>query len=62
MVKFYLITCSRFDNNRTHDFRIINSRCAGYLLDHSDDEGLSSFMGLAEEAIPISRLLGSKCE
>ena len=25
------------DNNRTHDFR--SSRCAGYLLDHSGDEG-----------------------
>ena len=27
------------DNNRTYDFR--TSRCAGYLLDHSGDEGLN---------------------
>ena len=29
---------SYFGKNRTHDFRA--SRCAGYLLDHSGDEGL----------------------
>ena len=29
---------SRFDKNRTHDFRT-TSRCAGYLLDRSGDEG-----------------------
>ena len=28
---------SCFDKNRTHDFR--TNRCAGYLLDHSGDEG-----------------------
>ena len=28
---------SYFGKNRTHDFRI--SRCAGYLLDHSGDQG-----------------------
>ena len=48
MVEFYLLTFSSFplrkkdnkfcfDKNRTHDFR--NSRCAGYLLDHTADEG-----------------------
>ena len=46
MVEFYLLTFPRFPlrkkehksyfgKNRTHDFR--TSRCAGYLLDHSDD-------------------------
>ena len=45
MVEFYLLTFPRFPlrkkehksyfgKNRTHDFR--TSRCAGYLLDHSD--------------------------
>ena len=48
MVEFYLLTFPRFllrnkehkpyfSKNRTHDFR--TSRCAGYLLDHSGDEG-----------------------
>ena len=48
MVGFYLLTFPRFPlrkkerksyfgKNRTHDFR--TSRCAGYLLDHSGDEG-----------------------
>ena len=48
MVEFYLLTFphfplrkkehkSYFGKNRTHDFR--TSRCAGYLLDHSGDEG-----------------------
>ena len=48
MVEFYLLTFPRFPlrkkehnsyfgTNRTHDFR--TSRCAGYLLDHSGDEG-----------------------
>ena len=48
MVEFYLLTFPRFPlrkkghksyfgKNRTHDFR--TSRCAGYLLDHSGDEG-----------------------
>ena len=27
---------SYFGENRTHDFRTINSRCAGYLLDHTE--------------------------
>ena len=51
MVDLYLITFPRFPlrkkehksyfgKNRTHDFR--TSRCAGYLLDHSCDEGLPS--------------------
>ena len=46
MVEFYLLTFKRFPlrkkehksyfgKNRTHDFRTISSRCAGYLLDHS---------------------------
>ena len=50
MVEFYLLTFPRFPlrkkehksyfgKNRTHDFR--TSRCAGYLLDHSGDEGLT---------------------
>ena len=50
MVEFYLLTFPRFPSrkkehksyfgkNRTHDFR--TSRCAGYLLDHSGDEGLN---------------------
>ena len=30
-------TKSYFGKNQTHDFR--TSRCAGYLLDHSGDEG-----------------------
>ena len=49
MVEFYLLTFPRFPvrkkehksyfgKNRTHDFRTINSSCAGYLLDHSGDE------------------------
>ena len=51
MVEFYLLAFPRiplrkkehksyyFGKNRTHDFlRTINSRCAGYLLDHSGDE------------------------
>ena len=49
MVEFYLLTFPRFPlrkkehksyfgKNRKHDFR--TSRCAGYLLDHSGDEGL----------------------
>ena len=49
MIEFYLLAFSRFPlrkkehksyfgKNRTHDFR--TSRCAGYLLDHSGDEGL----------------------
>ena len=29
---------SYFGKNRTHDFR--TSRCAGYLLDHSSDDGI----------------------
>ena len=48
MVEFYLLTFPRFPlrkkehksylgKNRTHDFR--TSRCAGYLLEHSGDEG-----------------------
>ena len=48
MVEFYLLTFPRFPlrkkehksyfgKNRTHNVRI--SRCAGYLLDHSGDEG-----------------------
>ena len=48
MVEFYLLTFPRFPlrmkehksyfgKNRTHGFR--SSRCAGYLLDHSGDEG-----------------------
>ena len=48
MVEFYLLTFPRFPlrkkqhksyfgKNRTHHFR--TSRCAGYLLDHSGDEG-----------------------
>ena len=47
MVEFNLLTFPRFPlrkkehksyfgKNRTHDFRTINSRCADYLLDHSD--------------------------
>ena len=50
--EFYLLTFSRFPlrkkehksdfgKNRTHDFR--TSRCAGYLLDHSSDEGLHHY-------------------
>ena len=53
MVEFYLLTFPRFPlrkkehksyfgKNRTHDFR--TSRCAGYLLDHSGDEGLYTYM------------------
>ena len=48
MVEFYLLTLPRFPlrkkehksyfgKNRTHGFR--TSRCAGYLLDHSGEEG-----------------------
>ena len=48
MIDFYLLTFPRFPlrkkehksyfgKNRTHDFR--TNRCAGYLLDHSGDEG-----------------------
>ena len=49
MVEFYLLTFPRFPlrekehksyfgKNRTHDFHTINSRCAGYLLDHSGND------------------------
>ena len=49
MVELYLLTFPRFSlqknehksyfgKNRTHDFRT-TSRCAGYRLDHSGDEG-----------------------
>ena len=49
MVEFYLLTFPRFPlrkkehksyfgKNRTHDFRT-TSRCAGYLLYHSGDDG-----------------------
>ena len=52
MVEFYLLTFPRFPlrkkehksyfgKNRTHDFR--TSRCAGYLLDHSGDEGCDHY-------------------
>ena len=52
MVEFYLLTFPRFPlrkkehksyfgKNRTHDFR--TSRCAGYLLDHSGDEGVDPY-------------------
>ena len=48
MVEFYLLMIPRFplrkrehkscfDNNRTHDYYLRTSRCAGYLLDHSGD-------------------------
>ena len=51
MVEFYLITFPRFSlrkkehksyfgKNRTHDFR--TSRRAGYILDHSGDEGIKT--------------------
>ena len=57
MVEFYLLTFPRFPlrkneqksyfgKNRTHDFR--TSRCAGYLLDHSGDEGIRSVVGKYE--------------
>ena len=53
IVEFYLLTFPRFPlrekehksyfgKNRTHDFR--TSRCAGYLLDHSGDECLRTFI------------------
>ena len=47
MVELYLLTFPRikhksyFGKNRTHDFR--TSRCAGYLLDHSGDEGCKTY-------------------
>ena len=55
MVEFYLLTFPRFPlrkkehisyfgKNRTHDFRT-TSRCAGYLLDHSGDEGWNYLNG-----------------
>ena len=51
MAKFYLLTFPRFPlrkkkhesyfgKNRTHDFR--TSRCAGYLQDHSGNEGMKT--------------------
>ena len=63
MVEFYLLTFSRFslrkkehkfcfDKNRTHDFRTINSRCAGYLLDHSGDEAYSLYLSLKPHVFP----------
>ena len=56
MVEFYLLTFPRFPlrkkehksyfgKNRTHDFR--TSRCAGYLLDHSGDEGWTGKMNIS---------------
>ena len=68
MVEFYSLTFPRFPlqtkehksyfgKNRTHRFR--TSRCAGYLLDHSGDEGLVSrilitkiFNGLFSNLLP----------
>ena len=55
MVEFYLLTFPRcplrkkehksyFGKNRTHDFR--TSRCAGYLLNHSGDEGYQEHQSL----------------
>ena len=55
MVEFYLLTfpCfplrkkehkSYFGKNRTHDFR--TSRCAVYLLDHSGDECIDTYITL----------------
>ena len=53
MVEFYLLTFPRFPlrkkehksyfgENRTRDFR--TSRCAGYLLDHSNDECIDYYL------------------
>ena len=61
MVEFYLLTFPRFPlrkkdhsksyfgKNRTHDFRTTTSRwCAGYPLDHPDDEGFLYLNGRVE--------------
>ena len=39
----WILLTHAFDKNRTHDFRT-TSRCAGYLLDHSGDEGCAVIM------------------
>ena len=58
MVELYLLTFSRYPlrkkehKNRTHGFRI--SRCAGYLLDHSGDEGIIS-SGILHRSSPMWR-------
>ena len=65
MVEFYLLTFPRFllrkkehksyfGKNRTHDFP--TSRCAGYLLDHSDDEGF------AMSSVHQVRQINTTCE
>ena len=62
MVEFYLLTFPRFplrkkehkscfDKNRTHDFR--TSRCASYLLDHSGDDTIHTFMLLLVDGVTI---------
>ena len=64
MVEFYLLTFPRFPlrkkehksyfgKNRTHDFR--TSRCADYLLDHSDDEGSRNPFMYLQSMIPPKR-------
>ena len=62
MVEFYLLAFPRFPlrkkehksyfgKNRTHDFR--TSRCAGYLLDYSGDEGCAVLiLLLASKFVP----------
>ena len=70
MVGFYLLTFSRFqlrkkehkscDKNRTLDFR--TSRCTGYLLDHSGDEGIALNNSDAHAQQPVFYFLCSlKC-
>ena len=65
MVEFYLLTFPRFPlrkkehksyfgKNRTHDFR--TSRCAGYLPDHSGDEGYSELLILILYCSETARL------
>ena len=65
MIEFYLLTFPRFPlwkkehksyfcKNRTYDFR--TSRCAGYLLDHSDDVMCKNCEGIQPGIWPQRRL------
>ena len=38
-----------FEKSRTHDFRTINSRCAGCLLDHSSDYNINKVKAISED-------------
>ena len=68
MVEFYSLTFPRFPlrkkehksyfgKNRTHDF--CTSRCAGYLLDHSGDEGWQTKTNRGYKFAPLDLCLST---